>query len=114
MPEQFQPGRDEKPSYTAFKPNQTDADGLSFWRESLTAPRDAAAGRNPARKNYLARIAVRDLIALGVILEIDSNDPRHVLAVNINSGNRTHKAQSEWQVAMATHSAIIDPYEDER
>jgi hypothetical protein len=50
----------------AFKPTESDEDGISVYRERFVAPAEvAAAGRTPGAY-YVARLAVEALQALGI------------------------------------------------
>jgi len=54
--------------FPAFRPNQKDATGLSVFRAKFVKPADTLANVAAAKRAdyYVARLAVRDLLALGL------------------------------------------------
>jgi hypothetical protein len=57
----------------AFRPTQNDTTGISVFRASLVQPADTLANLEAGKRNeyYVARLAVRDLRALGLTVVPD-------------------------------------------
>jgi hypothetical protein len=65
------PGPPPQVSYPAFRPTPDDTTGLSVYREKhVSAAEVVAAGRKPG-EYYVARLAVRDLLQLGLSIVPD-------------------------------------------
>jgi hypothetical protein len=69
----------------AFKPTESDVDGLSVFRERFVSPAEvAAAGRTPGAY-HVARLAVRDLQALRLTVVPSPGElPGHAVLAELN------------------------------
>lgn len=64
----YQAGLPIAVQFTAFRPTANDATGLSVFRAGFLGPADTLANVEPGKRNdyYIARIAVQDLLQLGL------------------------------------------------
>jgi hypothetical protein len=71
----------------AFKPTDSDRDGLSVYRERFVSPLDvAAAGRSPGAY-YVVRLAVQDLQRLNLsVVATPGPLPGHAVIPELNRG----------------------------
>ena len=86
----------------AFRPNDNDDDGLSFYRECMTSPTTLAnSARKPASEYVIARIKVADVLGLGLSLKLSESTgdlPGHVVIPEVNWGGYNTDAREKEQM----------------
>ncbi len=96
------PDPTQPPIYQAFRPRNYDIDGISLFRAKHKSAKVAATPRNLGDPLHpVAALRAGDLRDLGMTLDIDPNDPAHVLVSNLTFSNREEPRQESWQIEMA-------------
>jgi hypothetical protein len=100
-----------------FEPKPRDTDGLSLYRQIILTPQELANAGRSAGNCYIAAVAVKDLLAMGLSVVPTPGDlPGHVSIPELSFGAfKADKARSkELQLALArlaSRSIVLRPAE---
>jgi hypothetical protein len=88
----------------AFKPTDSDEDGLSVFRERFTSAIEVARSGRAVDSYYVVRLPVGSLLDLGLTVKPTPGDlPGHAVIVELNRQAYTSnkKQVKDWQLALA-------------
>jgi hypothetical protein len=96
----------------AFKPTESDVDGISVYREKYVSPAEVAAGGRTPEVYYVARLAVRALNALNLTVVPTPGDQKgHAVIPELNrsfyESEKQRSKKLQFQLAQLASQAIV-------
>lgn len=115
---------DRRPMAAAFTPHRNDSDGLSVFRASIHSEEDVARRfrRGGKAPTWVARLRVRDVLALGMTVVADPLDaadglpaqPGHALIPELDSASRgtdAQRLQSQRLALLVRPDGVMGPFD---